>query len=215
MEICFYNNNYTKQWKDFLKKYDPRRNASFYKWKYMRQCGDIQSSLMLLKEKDKIVSCLSSLGDKAWIHNKTATIRTLVDLYVDPEFRKGYGAYLLLRYISEFSDDILLACGPTPIAALMYEKLGWKKTVLKTYYFPINIKYWKNKIIPARILKALGFIVNPAVHSYIRLYKRIYQKDKTYRIYKDIDSFFNNEKICQLCITVNQGLKVSIIQRFI
>ena len=201
MEIVFYNPDYEIQWKGFLKLFAPDRDASYFEWKYKRPCGNIQSSLMLLKEKGRIVGCISSLGDYAWIHNKKITIRSLVDYYVGQEHRQdGYGFKMLCDYLSRFSDTVFVAFGPNSQAGPIFKMLGWRSVsaVFKRYYFPVDIPYAVNAKTSFRIPTKIQLLIKPLLRVYVQLRKVAAKGDKTFKVNEDIDSFFLDRRVYQL-----------------
>jgi hypothetical protein len=201
MRIIFYNPDYEKQWKEFLRLYEPASDAAYFEWKYKRPCGNIQSSLMLLQEEGRIVGSLSSLGDHALICGEKTTIRTLVDYYVEQEHRRdGYGLKLLYDYLSRFADDVFVAFGPNSQSAPIFKMLGWRSVsvIFKRYYFPVDIPYAVNVKTRFRIPTKIQLLIKPLLRLYVQLRKIAAKGGKTYRVYKDIDSFFLDKRVCQL-----------------
>jgi hypothetical protein len=201
MRIIFYNPDYEKQWKEFLKRYEPASDASYFEWKYKRPCGNIQSSLMLLQEADRVVGCLSSLGDHALICGEMTTIRSLVDYYVGQEHRqKGYGFKLLCDYLSRFANDVFVAFGPNPQSGPIFKMLGWRPVtdVFKRYYFPFDIPYAVNTRTRFRISTKVQLLIKPLLRIYVQLRKMAAKGEKTFKVYEDIDSFFLDRRVYQL-----------------
>ena len=214
MEIVFYNPDYETQWTEFLKLFTPDRDASYFEWKYKRPCGNIQSSLMLLKEKSKIVGCISSLGDYAWVHNKKITIRSLVDYYAGEEHRRdGYGLKMLRDYLSRFPDKVFVAFGPNSQSGPIFKMLGWRPVtdVFKRYYFPVDIPYAVNAKTRFRIPTKVQLLVKPLLSLYVQLRKMAAKGDKTFKVYEDVDSFFLDKRVYQLWAERTRNVNIDFV----
>lgn len=214
VKTVLYDHSMAKQLSVFLKEYSPNRDVSYYKWKYDRPCGDITTSLMLLKENEQIIGCLSSLGDYALVCNEKTIIRVLVDFYVKKEYRqKGYGAKLLSEYLSKFPDDIFIAFGPTQKSAPLFQKLKGRSisNVFKRFYFYVDIPYAINQKMQIQIPEKLQLLINPILYIYLKFRGKCIKKKRTYKIYNDIDVFFKDERIRQIWTEKSRGGKYDFV----